>query len=139
MTESVPGSHEVAAAAIKLAVSNDRNEESQLKQQYAARGIRSVAVDFGGEFIPSINKIIERAVLVSKRDGVIGESHSEEGSVAGAAREAVAQILQKAVGLNVGGKIAVARCNEHVSVAVFFGICMMNLNEVGIGLGHRVI
>ncbi len=139
MTHKIFGSHEISAAAIKLAVSADRTEEAAVKQQFSNEGILCVAADFGGEFIPSINKIIERAVIISKRDGIIGDTHTEEGSVAGAAREAVAQILQKAVGLNVGGKIAVARYNEHIAVAVFFGIGMLNLNEIGIGLGHRVI
>ena len=59
--------------------------------------------------------------------------------MAGAAREAVSQIMNKAIGLNIGGKIAIARCGEHISVAVFFGIGLLHLNEMAIGLGHRVI
>ena len=43
------------------------------------------------------------------------------------------------VGLNIGGKIAIARCGEHISVAIFFGIGLLHLNEMAIGLGHRVI
>ena len=49
-------------------------------------------------FINSINKIIERAV-VAKREGVLQDSHAEEGAVAGATREAVSQIMPKAIGL----------------------------------------
>jgi len=47
--------------------------------------------------------------------------------------------MNKAIGLNVGGKIAVARCGEHISVAVFFGIGLLHLNEVAVGVGHRVL
>lgn len=49
------------------------------------------------------------------------------------------QIMNKALGLNIGGKIAIARCGEHISVAVFFGIGLLHLNEMAVGLGHRVI
>jgi hypothetical protein len=59
--------------------------------------------------------------------------------VAGAAREALSQVMPKAIGLNVGGKIGVARCGEHVAVATFFGIGLLHLNEVAIGTGHRVV
>ena len=78
-------------------------------------------------------------MVSAKREGVIEESHAEEGAVAGAAREALIQVMQKAMGLNVGGKIAVARSGEHVSVAVFFGIRLLHLNDVAIGISHRVV
>lgn len=83
--------------------------------------------------------MIERAVVAAKRENLILDSHAEEGAVAGAAREAVSQIMNKALGLNIGGKIAIARCGEHISVAVFFGIGLLHLNEMAVGLGHRVI
>ncbi len=133
------GSKTVATAAIKMAISEDRQEEIKLKEFYLENNIKTCAVDFGGEFMASINKIIERAVVSAKREGVIGMSHNEEGSIAGAAREAISQIITKAIGLNIGGKIGIARCNEHISVAVYFGIGLLHLNEVAIGLGHRVI
>lgn len=133
------GSKEVAAAAIEMALTPDREAEGLKKAALLQKGIRTAAVDFGGDFISSVNKIIERAVVASKREGLIEESHIEEGSVAGAAREAVAQIMPKAIGLNVGGKIGIARSGEHIAVALFFGIGMLHLNEVGIGVGHRVI
>jgi hypothetical protein len=47
--------------------------------------------------------------------------------------------MPKAIGLNVGGKIGVARYKNHISVAIFFGIGLLHLNEVSIGLGHRVV
>ena len=102
-------------------------------------GIKTVAIDYGGDFITSVTKIIERAVVAAKREGVIEDSHAEEGAVAGATREAVSQITPKAFGLSVGGKIAIARYNDHVSVALFFGVGLLHLNEVAIGLGHRAI
>jgi hypothetical protein len=133
------GSREIASSAIKIALTFDRVEEKKLQSELAQIGIKSAAVDYGGEFITSVMKIVERAVVSSKREGVIGDSHSEEGAVAGATREALSQIMPKALGLNVGGKIGVARYNDHISVAIFFGIGLLHLNEVSIGLGHRVI
>ena len=133
------GSRDVVTAAIKIALTKDRAEERALQAQYAEDGILTAGVDFGGEFISSITKIIERAVVAAKREGNITESHAEEGAVAGAAREAVSQIMNKAIGLNVGGKISIARHGDHISVAVFFGIGLLHLNEMAVGLGHRVI
>ena len=136
-TES--GSAIVAAAAIELALTADRESEREHRAALAEKGIRTAAVDFGGEFIPSINKIIERTVVAARREGVTDGSHLEEGAVAGAAREALSAIINKAIGLNVGGKIGIARTGEHVSVAMFFRIGLLYLNEVAIGLGHRAL
>lgn len=133
------GSKDIVKAAISMALSATREEEKALKQEYYHRGIKSCAVDYGGDFITSIMKIIERAVVSSKREGVIIESHAEEGAIAGATREALGQITTKAIGLNVGGKIGVARYHEHVAVCVFFGIGLLHLNEISIGIGHRVV
>ncbi|MDK2799921.1 MAG: hypothetical protein PWP27_450 [Clostridiales bacterium] len=132
------GSKDIASAAIKLSLTNDRQEEKKLQAQFLELGIRTAAVDYGGEFISSVMKIVERAVVSAKREGVIGDSHSEEGAVAGATREALSQIMNKAIGLNVGGKIGIARYQDHISVSIFFGIGLLHLNEVAIGLGHRV-
>ena len=84
-------------------------------------------------------RIVERAVVAAKREHVIGESHLEEGGVAGAAREALNQITHKALGMSVGGKIGVARFGGHVAVAVFFSMGLGRLAEVYIGMGHRAI
>ena len=137
--QSEYGSKDIVKAAIRMALSASRDEEKELKTYYSSMGIKSCAVDYGGEFISSIMKIIERAVVSSKREGVIIESHAEEGAVAGAAREALAQVTTKAIGLNVGGKIGVARYHDHVAVCVFFGIGLLHLNEISIGVGHRVV
>ncbi|HHW49720.1 MAG TPA: hut operon positive regulator HutP [Clostridiaceae bacterium] len=133
------GSKDIASAAIKIALTSTRQEEKKLQEEFTAKGIYTAAVDYGGEFISSIMKIIERAVVSSKREGVIKDTHAEEGAVAGATREALTQIMPKALGLNVGGKIGIARHKDHISVAVFFGIGLLHLNEISIGLGHRVV
>jgi len=134
------GSKIASTAAIRMALSLSRQEEVMLKKSlFDEYGIKAVAVDYGGEFIASVAKIVERAVVAAKREGVIKDTHPDEGAVAGAAREALAQIMPKALGLNVGGKIGVARYNDHVSVAIFFGIGLLHLDEVSIGLGHRAV
>ena len=133
------GSKEVCAAAIKLSLSSDRQHEKKLRERYLQLGVHTAAVDYGGEFINSVMKMVERAVVAAKREGVINDSHAEEGAIAGAMRESLSQIMTKAIGLNVGGKIGIARYKELVGVAVFFGIGLLHLNEVAIGLGHRVV
>ena len=136
---SETGSRDAATAAISVAITKDRNSEKNTQLKYKSEGVLTAAVDFGGEFIASVTKMIERAVVAAKRENLISDSHAEEGAVAGAAREAVSQIVNKAIGLNIGGKIAIARFGEHISVAIFFGIGLLHLNEMSIGLGHRVI
>lgn len=133
------GSKEVAACAIQMAMTPDRAAEHKKKEEYGKTGILVAAADFGGEFITSVNKLIERTVVAARREGLIETSHSDEGAVAGAAREAVSQIMSKAIGLNVGGKIGIARSGEHICVCMFFGIGLLHLNEMAIGLGHRAL
>ncbi len=133
------GSREVARAALSLAMTANREEESAQKQQLAGMDIRAAASDFGGDFVSSVMKIIERAVTIAKREGVIGEKVYEEGAVAGAAHDAVAQLYSKAIGLNVGGKIGVARAEGHVAVALFFTAGLVHFDDVCIGLGHRAV
>lgn len=132
------GSKEVATAAIRMAISRDREEERLLAEAFSKEEILVAASDFGGDFINSINKVIERAIVTAKRHNIITETHTEEGIVAGATRQAIAQIMNMAIGLNVGGKIGIARYQNHIAVAVFFGVGLLHLNEVAIGLGHRV-
>jgi hypothetical protein len=125
--------------AIEMALTESREQEKEYKQIFAREGVRTAAVDYGGEFITAVNKIIERAVVAAKREGVIKETHADEGAVAGAARDALSQVMPKAIGFNVGGKIGVARKDDHISVAVFFGVGLIHLDEVAIGLGHRAV
>lgn len=131
------GSKKIASAALRMALSENREEENELKQEFHALGIKTAAVDCGGEYVSSIKKIIERAIVAAKREGVIKENHSDEGAVAGATREALTQIMPKAMGLNVGGKVGIARQNDHISVAVFLAVGLVHLDEVALGLSHR--
>lgn len=134
------GSKIVASSAIKMALTSTREEETELKQElYDTFAIRAVAVDYGGEYITAVGKIIERSVVAAKREGVIKDTHADEGAVAGAAREAMTQLMPKALGLNVGGKIGIAHYEDHVSVAIFLGVGLLHLDEVAIGLGHRAV
>lgn len=133
------GSKEITAAAIKMAISATREEENAVKQTLTEDGIKCAAIDYGGEFLSAIPKILERAVVAAKREGVIGSSHLEEGAIAGAAHEAINQISSKALGLNLGGKIAIAGNGSHVAVCVFFAVGLLNLNDVALGVGHRAI
>ena len=133
------GSKEIAKAAVLMSMTNDREDEKELKQRLVQQEIMSAAVDCGGEFIPSMSKFVERAVVAAKREGIINDSHLQEGAVAGAAHEALTQISSKALGLSVGGKIGIARKVDHVAVAVYFAIGLLHLNDIAVGLGHRAI
>ena len=121
--KSCINSIEIGRAALRIALTSSRVEETKVKERLAEHGIRSTAVDFGGEFIPSIVKIVERAVVA--------------GAVAGAAHEALEQVKVKAFGFNVGGKIGIARAGEHLCVAIYMGVGVLNLNELCVGLAHR--
>ena len=133
------GSRDVARAAIMIAMTPTRDEEHAVKTRYVQEGIRMAAVDIGGEFIQSVPRMIERCIVAAKREGVIIDAHKEEGAVAGAVHEAIMQIAAKATGLNVGGKIGVARCREHVVVVLFLAIGLAHLNEICLGIGHRSV
>ncbi|GAA0180612.1 HutP family protein [Clostridium sediminicola] len=127
---------QVAKVAIRMATST-RNEEKLLDEKFKEKGILTAAVDVGGNINQSIPKILERALVASKRTGIINDSHIQEGAIVGATREAIMQVSMKANGLNVGGKIGIARAGEHISICIFMSIGLLHLNEVVIGLGHR--
>lgn len=130
-------STEVARSAIKVAITSSRSMEEQMIEALKKKGIQSVAVDIGGSLLESIPKIVERALVASKRTGIIQDCHLHAGAVVGAAKEAIMQVSGKAMGLNVGGKIGIARYKEHISVCIFLSIGLLHLNEIAIGLGHR--
>lgn len=132
-------SRDVARAAILLAMTSNREDETAQKQRLAEQGIQSAASDFGGDFVASVMKIIERAVVIARREGLIGDVFHVEGAIAGAAHDAVMQVTAKAMGLNVGGKIGVTRSGDHVAVALFFTVGLIHLNEVCVGVGHRAV
>ncbi|MEF9951891.1 MAG: HutP family protein [Clostridium sp.] len=128
----------ITNASIKMAIS-DREEENLLKKEYTEKGILVAAVDFGGNLLSSIPKIMERSVVASKRSGLIEDCEAHEGAVAGATKEALMQVTPKALGLNVGGKIGIARCGVHICVTIYLSIGILHLNEITIGLGHRTL
>lgn len=139
MEESQYTSIDIGRAALKIAVTASRAEENEIKQMLAKQGIAVTAVDFGGEFIHSIVKIVERAVIAAQRQGLVPDTHVGSGAVAGAAGAALEQIKHKAIGFNVGGKIGIARYDEHLCVAIYMGVGVLNLNEMCVGLAHRSI
>ena len=130
---------DVAKAAVKVSMTSSRSEEEQLVQQLKTQGIHATAVDIGGNLIQSIPKIIERAIIASRKTHVTTESFVLDGAVAGAARDAIMQVSMKATGLNAGGKIAIARCGENLTVCIFLSIGLLHLDDVVIGLAHRSV
>lgn len=133
------GSKEICAAAVKMALTDSRESEQILKKEFKKQGIATAAVDFGSDFNSAAAKVLERAVVAAKREGLISDLHAEEGAVAGAAHEALEQMVTKCMGLNLGGKIGIARCGDHISVCLYFAVGLLNLNDIAIGLGHRVV
>lgn len=129
---------DVAKCSVQMAIST-REQEKILIAELKEDGVIAAAVDIGGNLISSVPKIIERALVATKRSGIIEDCHLHDGAVAGATREAIMQVSAKANGLSVGGKIGIARSGEHISVCIFLSIGLLHLNEVVIGLGHRSI
>ena len=132
-------SKKVASAALQIAMTETREDEKRCQEEFAERGVKAVAVDYGGDGVHSVAKIIERAVVAAKREGVIADIHAEQGAVAGATHEAVSQIMLKIIGLNIGGKIGIARSDDHISVAIFFGVGMLHLDEIAVAVAHRAV
>lgn len=128
---------DIGRAALQIAITSSRPEENAVKELLLKKGIKATAVDFGGEFITSIVKIVERAVVAAERQGLVSNTHVGAGAVAGAAHEALEQAKMKAIGFNVGGKIGLARSGEHLCVAIFMGVGVLNLNEMCVGMAHR--
>lgn len=129
-------STQVAKIATRMAISS-REEEDVLKNEYSRGAVRVTAVNVGGNINESVHKILERALVASKRNGLIREEHLHEGAVIGATRDALMQVSTRANGQNVGGKIGIARKGEHISVCIFLSIGLLHLDEVVIGIGHR--
>lgn len=130
---------DVAKAAVKVSMTASRSEEDQLVRELRSQGIYATAVDIGGNLIQSIPKIIERAIIASRKTNVTKESFILDGAVAGATRDAIMQVSMKATGLNAGGKVAIARCGENLMVCIFLSIGLLHLDDVVIGLAHRSV
>ena len=132
-------SADVARAAIRMALSENRSDENELREKLAKSGIRAVAVNFGDKFLDIIPKIYESAIVAAQRQHVISDTHVGDGSVVGAMESAIEQIKLMAMGMNVGGKIGIARWKEHLCVAVFVEVGVLHFNEVTLGMAHRVL
>ncbi|MDI3297797.1 MAG: HutP family protein [Bacillota bacterium] len=135
----MPDNLSVGRAAVRMAISLSREEEARLKEELRAEGIAAAAVDLGGDFVASLAKMVERAIVAARREGVIRPIHAHEGAVAGAAREALGIVGQRALGFNIGGKLGVARGGGHLAVAVFAGVGLVYLDDVALGLAHRAV
>ena len=132
-------SADVARAAIRMALSENRSDENELREKLAKSGICAVAVNFGGKFLDIIPKIYESAIVAAQRQHVISDTHVGDGSVVGAMESAIEQIKLMAMGMNLGGKIGIARWKEHLCVAVFVEVGVLHFNEVTLGMAHRVL
>ena len=62
----IPGSRAASRSALYMALTQNREEEKALKEQMLNQGIQVAAVDYGGEFIVSVTKVIERSVVAAK-------------------------------------------------------------------------
>ena len=88
---------------------------------------------------PILPKLIEHAVVAAQRTGVVSDTHVGEGAVVGAVQSAVEAIKMKALGQNIGGKIAIARKGDHLVVAIYGTIGVLHFNEVVAGIAHRAV
>ena len=61
---------DVAKAAVKVSMTASRSEEDQLVRELRSQGIYATAVDIGGNLLQSIPKIIERAIIASRKTNV---------------------------------------------------------------------
>lgn len=132
-------SSDVGRAALRMALTETRGEENDLRASLGEKGIRAVAVNFGGRFPDILSRLYESAIVAAQRQGVVSDTHVGDGSVLGALESAVEQVKLKAIGMNVGGKIGVARWHEHLCVAVYIGVGILHFNEVSVGIAHRAI
>jgi Arc/MetJ-type ribon-helix-helix transcriptional regulator len=132
-------SRDVGRAAIRLALTETREEEARLKASLRQMGIRAVAVDFGGEYGGSIPQAVERILIASRREGILPDDHVHQGAAAGACREALSQLQSRALGFNLGGKMALAYGGEHLAAAVYAGIGLAYLDDQGVAVAHRAV
>ena len=58
---------DVGRAAMQMALTRSREEEQTARADFAAAGVRCAAVDFGGDYLGVVRKIIERAIVAAQR------------------------------------------------------------------------
>ena len=124
---------DICRIALKMSISS-REEEKRLIKEYA-----EAAVDVGGAIPSARFKFIESTLLAAKRNGIIQDEHVHDGAVIGAIREAMNQIESNINGLSVGGKIGIARNGEHLGVAIFLSVGILQFNEVICAVAHRSV
>lgn len=129
---------EICKIALQMSIST-REEEKDLMKNYKEKGIKVAAVNVGGTMPNSRFKFIESTLLAAKRNGLIQDKHIHDGAVIGAVREAMSQIENNINGLSVGGKIGIARSGEHLAVAIFLSVGILQFNEVITAVAHRSV
>ena len=129
---------DICKVAIRMSISS-REEEKKLMKEYAKEGIKTAAVDVGGAIPSSRFQFIASALLAAKRNNLIQDRHIHDGAVIGAVREAMSQIESNINGLSVGGKIGIARYGEHLAIAIFLSVGILQFNEVISAVAHRSI
>ncbi len=129
---------DVCRIALRMSISS-RKEEKELVKSYKEQKIKVAAVDVGGTMPNSRFKFIESALLAAKRNNIIQDKHIHDGAVIGAVREAMSQIETNINGLSVGGKIGIARQGEHLGIAIFLSVGILQFNEVITAVAHRSI
>ena len=127
--------HQLARRSMALVLAGGRGSRLAALTDRRAKP----AVNFGGKFLDIIPKIYESAIVAAQRQHVISDTHVGDGSVVGAMESAIEQIKLMAMGMNVGGKIGIARWKEHLCVAVFVEVGVLHFNEVTLGMAHRVL
>ena len=116
--ESKFGSADIARVATRLATTTTREEEMEYRSELQSMNIHAAA---------------------AQRCNLVKETHVGLGNVIGACHEVLLELMHKAAGLNVGGKIALVRYQEHLCVALFVEIGLLSFNEVGLYLAHRAV
>ena len=132
-------SSDIGRAALRMALPENRKEEYALRDELKEQDIQAVAVNFGGRFLDILPKIYESAIVAAQRQKVISDTHVGDGSVLGAVESAIDQVKIKALGMNVGGKLGIARWKEHLCVAIYIGVGVLHFNEVAVGMAHRAL
>lgn len=129
---------DVANAAIKIALSS-REEELIMKKNFLNQNIKLAAIDIGGEIFKDLNKILERIIITAKKNNLITDSHLEEAAVLGAGKDVISQIINKCIGYNVGGKIGIAKGEEHLCICIYVSVGLINLDDIAIAIAHRAV
>lgn len=132
-------SNDIGRAALRMALTENRKEEYALRDELKEQDIQAVAINFGGRFLDILPKIYESAIVAAQRQKVISDTHVGDGSVLGAVESAIDQVKIKALGMNVGGKLGIARWKEHLCVAIYIGVGVLHFNEVAVGMAHRAL